>query len=273
VGAEQHEFRFKSEGLVQTGTIVFPKQPRPIAAIVLLHGSGKTDRRSLLWLARLFAADGFAAAVYDKRGVGQSEGTFVGGPAAGETTNLELLSRDAAAAAAHMTEHPRVKGLPVGYVGLSQGSWVGALAAHRSPRPSFMVFLSGPSVTVSEETHFSAMAEADPDFWATHSREEVAEHMKTVRYAENDFDPRPMLEQLGTPVLWAFGGRDNVMPVDLSISRLKQLIEKGQRNFGYRLYSELGHELVLPQVGWRGLYVSQPYDDVVDWLKTQSVGQ
>ena len=69
------------------GTIVFPKQPNPIAPIVPLHGSGTTDRRSLLWLARLFAADGFAAAVYDKLGVGQCEGTFFGGPATRETTN------------------------------------------------------------------------------------------------------------------------------------------------------------------------------------------
>jgi hypothetical protein len=105
VGMESEDVTFRSDDVNLSGTIVFPEQSEPIASVILVHGSGRAPR--MLWLARLFASEGFAVITYDKRGVGESEGQFQGGPLAASEANLDLLAQDAAAAASVLTRHPR----------------------------------------------------------------------------------------------------------------------------------------------------------------------
>lgn len=88
----------------------------------------------MLWLAHLFASEGIAVLAYDKRGAGKSGGQFVGGLSAASAANLDLLARDAAAAAATVDQHPRLRGTPVGYVGFSQGGWIGSYRRHQTAR-------------------------------------------------------------------------------------------------------------------------------------------
>jgi hypothetical protein len=219
----------------------------------------------MLWLARLFASEGLAVLTYDKRGVGKSGGQFQGGPSAASASNLDLLAQDAAAAASVLVQHPHTGGTPVGYIGLSQGGWIIPIAASRPPAVSFMLFFSGPVATVSEERHFSNLAENDSTFWQTHSRADVAEYMKSARYSDIDVDPRTNLATLQVPGFWAFGGQDNIMPVDLSVTRLRQLIARGQSEFQYREYSGYGHELVV--FDFFTVALSQPFKDSVEWIR------
>lgn len=267
-GLDSDNIEFQSAGSTLSGTIVFPEESPPRAAIVLIHGSGRTTR--MLWMAHFFTSEGLAVLTYDKRGAGKSGGTFVGGISAGSATNLHLLAQDAAAAAAAMGQHPRLRGTPVGYVGFSQGGWIGPLAAAGPPAVSFMVFFSGPVTTVAEEGYFSDLAESHADFWKTHTHQEVGQYMKAVHYPSDDLDPRAALSQLHIPAFWAFGGLDNVMPVDLSIVRLQELIAAGQSQFHYTLYPEHGHELIVYEFSRMSL--SRPLKDGADWIKRTVVG-
>jgi pimeloyl-ACP methyl ester carboxylesterase len=263
VGMESEDVTFRSNDVNLSGTIVFPRQPHPTASVVLVHGSGRAQR--MLWLARLFASEGIAVLTYDKRGVGKSGGQFQGGPSAASAGNLDLLAQDAAAAAGVLVRHPRTGRVPIGYIGLSQGGWIAPMAASKPPAVSFMLFFSGPVATVSEERHFSNLAENDSTFWQTHSRADVAEYMKSVRYADDDVDPRTDLTAMQIPGFWAFGGQDNVMPVDLSVVRLRELIGRGQSQFQYREYPAYGHELVI--FDFSSLSLSQPFKDSVEWIR------
>src|SRR6476646_3412396 len=56
--------------LPSTGTPPYP-------AIVLGHGSGRVTRDQLTWASRRLTSLGFAVLRFDKRGVGESTGTFV----------------------------------------------------------------------------------------------------------------------------------------------------------------------------------------------------
>jgi len=264
VGMESQDVDFQSTDVTLSGTIVFPKQSQPTASVVLLHGSGRVTR--MLWLARLFASEGLAVLTYDKRGVAKSGGQFEGGLSAASAANFDLLAQDAAAAATVLIQHPRTRNTPVGYIGLSQGGWIGPIAATRPPPVSFLVLFSGPVTTVSEEGHFSDLAEDDPKFWEAHSRAEVAEYMKSVRYSDVDVDSRTSLVKLRVPAFWAFGGRDNIMPVDLSVTRLKELIARGQSQFQYREYPEYGHEVVV--FDFSRMSLSQPFKDSVEWIRS-----
>src|SRR4051794_7319523 len=49
----------------------------PYPAVVMGHGSGRITRDQLTWAARHLTALGFAVLRFDKRGVGESTGTFV----------------------------------------------------------------------------------------------------------------------------------------------------------------------------------------------------
>lgn len=231
------EVTLKSGSIALAGTLV--RHPQPAASLVLMQGAFPGERA--LGLARLIASRGFTVLTYDKRGFGKSGGTA---PADNVSVrNLNFLADDAAAAVQWFGRQDRLGRGPLGIYGLSQAGWIAPIAAAKTPGISFIVLWSGPVCTVSEELHFSAFAEGDPDFWAKHSRADVVEHMKRVRYRADDTDPRTSLRRVSIPVLWILGGKDNSVPVYLSIERLTALQREGHSNFEYKLYPDNGHSL------------------------------
>jgi pimeloyl-ACP methyl ester carboxylesterase len=69
----------------------------------------------------IYAANGIAAFVYDKRGTGGSTGTY--------TANFDVLSDDTVAAAQYVRKRPEIDGDKVHLAGYSQGGWIAPLAA------------------------------------------------------------------------------------------------------------------------------------------------
>jgi pimeloyl-ACP methyl ester carboxylesterase len=229
----------RSRGAILSGSMLLPESGPPAAAIVLVHGSGKEER--MLWLARPLAKDGFAVLTYDKRGVGMSGGTYEGGEDNISAANLDLLASDATAAMGTLRSH--LPGVPAGFAGGSQAGWIVPIAAARSPGIKFQVLWSGPVCTTSEQLHFQHLAEADVAFWKSHTHEQVADYMRSVSYRADDVDPRTSLAKLSIPGLWLYGDEDNLVPVDLSITRLQDLIRQGHSNFEYRMVTG-GHNII-----------------------------
>lgn len=87
--------QFVSRGTTLAGTLLRPNSPGPHPAAILLHGSGPQDRHGYVGLMRLaadhLARHGFAAFIYDKRGVGDSGGQWA-------MASFEDLAHDAIAA-------------------------------------------------------------------------------------------------------------------------------------------------------------------------------
>jgi hypothetical protein len=231
---------FSSHGATLAGTLARPPDAQLRAAVVFVHGSGP-QMRSLEWATR-FAAEGVAALVYDKRGVGASGGEYEEAQSVGGK-NIGLLADDAASALHAL--HARVAGqrVPVGLAGISQAGWIVPLAAERSPLASFLVLWSGPVCKVSEEDIFSKhTGDHDSDHVPSY---EAALQARREPYVWPDFlgtdtDPRQSLEKLSIPGLWIFGGRDGSIPVDLSQRRLAELERRGLR-YESVLVPELGH--------------------------------
>ena len=141
---------FPSGELKMAGTLFRPKATGPVPAVVLIHGSGQTDRSSLRYFATKFAKNGIAALAYDKRGVGKSEGP----PLAWRNYNFNDLASDAAAAVAYLRTRPDIDGSKVGIFGASQGGWVAPLAARRAGSIRFLVMVSASVCTVAEDNLF-----------------------------------------------------------------------------------------------------------------------
>jgi dienelactone hydrolase len=136
---------FTSGDVALSGTLMLPAAASPVAGIVLFHGSGPEPRN--LEMARWFAEQGVAALTYDKRGVGASTGDFRAVP-------FMDLHLDGLAGVAFLKRRRDIDASRVGVWGLSQGGWLGPLAAARSADVAFVIAVSGPGVSPGEQMVF-----------------------------------------------------------------------------------------------------------------------
>jgi alpha-beta hydrolase superfamily lysophospholipase len=124
------EVSFASRGVLLDGTIAFPEAPGRHRGIVLIGGSGPSDRHNDGFFDALnehLVAAGLVTLVYDKRGVGKSTGRW-------ETATLDELAGDAGAALATLRAHPRSTPDAIGVMGHSEGGWSRCGCAPTPPR-------------------------------------------------------------------------------------------------------------------------------------------
>jgi dienelactone hydrolase len=140
--ASEAAVHFASGRITLAGTLVLPAGSEQHPAVVLFHGSGAQERD--LFTARWFASQGIAVLAYDKRGVGESTGNFRAVP-------FMDLCDDGLAAIEYLKSRKEIDAKRIGVWGLSQGGWLGPLAASRSPDVSFVIAVSGPGVSPGEQ--------------------------------------------------------------------------------------------------------------------------
>lgn len=256
------DIEFTSHNTQLAGSIVFPENGTIHAAVVFVHGSG-AQTRPTKWAER-FAADGVAALVYDKRGVGASGGEYERKQSVSEK-NIRLLADDALAGLEALRNHPRLTGVPLGLTGISQAGWIVPVAAEvvveKGAGVDFMVLWSGPVCRVSEEDIFSKYTR-DRDLERVPSYEEAL-NARLLPYIwpsflGKDSDPSDNLRKINVPGLWVFGAQDGSVPVDLSIERLELLIDEG-RPYEYALMSSVGHN-----------NMGETFSLATDWIKRAS---
>lgn len=141
----EESVRFSNGEINLAGTLVLPAGSQPHPAVVLFHGSGPQSRD--LFMARWFASQGIAALAYDKRGVGESTGNFRAVP-------FMELSNDGLAGLAYLKSRKEIDPKQIGAWGLSQGGWLGPLAASRSADIAFVIAVSGPAVSPGDQMRF-----------------------------------------------------------------------------------------------------------------------
>ena len=256
---KEENVEFMSNGVKLEGTIFSPG--KPYAAIVFVHGSGMQKRN--LSIAKQFANQGIAAFVYDKRGVGKSEGEFVGVNSA-NGHNLKLLAEDALQAFNVIAAHPKLKNIPVGLSGISQAGWIIPIAAQKNELIDFIVLWSGPVCKVSEEDIYSIYTN-DKDFKNIPTYDEALKSRKTKyiwpSFLGEDIDSSSYLEDIEIPGLWIFGSQDGSIPVDLSVNRLNSLINNNKK-YEYIIFDGLGHNNIL-----------QTFNYAVDWIKKNAINK
>ncbi len=254
------DVKFESQGITLSGSILLPK--KTFAAVVVVHGSDPVKRE--LEFAKRLAKEGIAVLTYDKRGVGESGGVYVG-PSVGtnnvDSTNLNLLSYDASAAINVLYSFFKNKKIPIGLIGFSQAGWIIPLAAENNKKVNFMVIFSGPVITTLEQLRFQFYTNNDTNFWDTHTESDAREHIKNDadRYQFVETDPQKPLSELTIPGLWIFGGKDIQIPVGLVIENLNKLKSKGKR-YEYNLYPSLGHNTSLSAS-------PEPVKAAIKWMK------
>jgi pimeloyl-ACP methyl ester carboxylesterase len=224
-----------------------PQRRAPVGAVVFGHGSGRQTKATCRFLADGFLSRGMATLCYDKRGVGQSTGTFVFVGAKDSVPVFADLASDLAAAVAFLRTRPEIDPTRIGLAGVSQAGWIVPLAAARS-RAAFMVLLVGPTISVGLEGFYSRIVE--------HGSAPLEEGYRGLSSFNgfHGFDPRPVLETLNVPGLWLLGADDRSIPTPATVAILDQLIASG-RPFTHVVFPGFGHDLsrasIWPEIdGW-----------------------
>lgn len=233
-----HEVEFVSEGVTLSGTLWLPEGPGPHPALVIVHGSGRQSRNSARGVARHFNPLGIAVLGYDKRGVGESGGVYVGRQN-GSAQNLTLLARDAAAGVQLLRTRADIDVTQVGLWGVSQAGWIVPMAATFAPEVMFTVLISGPTVTVGEENYYSELTGDNSGTRSTLSQEEISRLL--AERGPFGFDPRPALESMTMPGVWLLGEMDESIPIPETVAILESLIVEHGKDFSYRVWPGANH--------------------------------
>jgi len=258
------DVKFESQGVTLAGSIFTPK--KTFAAVVIVHGSDPVKRE--MEFAKRLAKEGIAVLTYDKRGVGESGGVYVG-PSVGtnniDNINLNLLSHDASSAVNTFRTYLKDKKIPIGLVGFSQAGWIIPIAASKNQQIEFMVLFSCPTITTLEQLRFQFYTNGNNNFWKNHTEADVREHTKDDpdRYQFVATDPKIYLNTLSIPGLWLFGEKDIQIPVKLCMEQLNTLKAQG-KSFEYTLFPTLGHNTASGNI-------TAPVDISIQWIKQKAV--
>lgn len=133
------EASFRSEpGVTIAGTLELPPQrgTARVPVMVVLQGHGRWTRGGFDGIRNRLLAAGVGVLIYDKRGLGQSTGSY--------DERLPVTERDAEAAIAWLRGRPEVDGDRIMLMGMSHGAAAAPEIALRDPKIAGVVMLSGP---------------------------------------------------------------------------------------------------------------------------------
>jgi uncharacterized protein len=228
---------FRSGDLTLTGT--FAPVHSPIAAALLMSGSGETDRDSNTPKLRLGLSAAIAGALqdadicsfrFDKRGVGASEGTPGGlsenlddaraalGCLAAESGCVPLFAighSEGALHAAQLAAEGRLAGVVLLSCAARRGEevllWQAGKVAATLPAVVRVLARATPErLPAAQRKKFARIRASTEDFIRVQGQRVNARWLRQYL----DYDPAPMLARITVPVLAITGGHDLQVPPD-----------------------------------------------------------
>lgn len=145
----EKDVTFNNGDITLSGTLSVPAGNGPFPAVILISGSGPSDRdESLKPLAEIkpfhlladhLARNGIAVLRYDDRGVGKSTGVNA-------TATSADFATDAEAALTFLQDQPEINPKHIGLLGHSEGGLIAGMVAARNPKVAFVISMAGPAV-------------------------------------------------------------------------------------------------------------------------------
>jgi pimeloyl-ACP methyl ester carboxylesterase len=249
------DLRVVRDGVALAGSLWMPGH-RPKSVLLMHPGSGPSDRNNDVLFPPIRAAlldAGHAVASFDKRGAGESTGSLW-------TTSIEQQAADLVECAAAVSI--RLRGVPIGAFGHSQGGWVVYEAAGTTDTFDFVVANSGPGVSPADQERHALIQATDGHVdqagalmlfdelvARARSRQPLSEVVGQIDVAragslrsfaagllESEgkwglasllmaYEPEAALAALDVPLLAVFGADDPIVPVEASVDALRRLVD------------------------------------------------
>ncbi len=307
----KEEVRFQNGDVVLSGTLYLPSKSGSHPAVVFIHGDGHEAREGYRFFAALFARNGIAALIYDKRGVGSSTGNW-------RQSRFSDLADDALAGVKLLKSRNDINPQQIGLLGGSQGGWIAPLAASRSKDGAFLILKSGPGVGPAQLATYKSVTRVRNAGYSLEVSEQVKvlmnlqfdilrtgkgwekleaevqkvrnepwyRHVAVMRHSnwdsswmnyglDIDFDPVPIFEKLNIPVLSLLGEADPETPVQETAAMLERIKKERKKDFTVKVFPKADHQIELPrQIKNRPHYASGYLDTMINWtLEKASVNK
>ena len=303
---QERKARFHNGKVTLAGELILPEGNPPFPVVVQTHGSGEETRESSRGLAYLFAANGIASLIYDKRGCGESSGKEW-------MASFSDYADDLLAGATFVSKQTEINPKKIGLFGHSQGGWVVPLAYAKQPELiSFCIISAANAVSPVEQTLYAG----DQEFMILGKDEQTIKEVHDFRkikyevgisgngksnyekqilpeaqkkswfnltggnlpsgifWAKNGFyDPESALKSLKCPVLVLYAANDISTDANRNLPLMKQHIPSKQAEF--KLFNNANHAMM--QVARKNFtskqmpIITQLADDYIEtlvgWLK------
>jgi uncharacterized protein len=296
---------FSNGGITLAGDVLLPRSKGSHPAVVMVHSSGNQSRNGPVGyfrlVANLFASNGFAVLVYDKRGVGKSTGSW-------PNATFEDLAGDVRSAVAALRAEPEIDKDHVGLWTLSQGGWIAPMVAASDPRLAFLTLVSGAATSPAQQemdrvarvmqtngftqkdidsarrylrTFFDvvtgkqswgtlqvAIPSVASEAWVSYVPRPQSEREAGWAPAPADLDPQPLLRRVRVPILTIHGAEDVDVPAKANSSLYATVsLHSGSRQ---RIIDRADHYMLLgitdPERESRRLDTAY-LQFTVDWMK------
>jgi hypothetical protein len=142
---------FHNGNVTLLGTLYLPAGGGRHPAVVVFHAAsgGTRDFHAYQHLATALPAAGIAVLLFDRRGSGTSTGDF-------NTATFRDLAADGIAGVGLLKSRRDIDPVRIGVWGVSQGGWIGPLAATMSRDIAFVISVSGPGVSPAGQMDYAA---------------------------------------------------------------------------------------------------------------------
>nr|WP_299172644.1 prolyl oligopeptidase family serine peptidase [uncultured Allomuricauda sp.] len=191
----------KSVSSTIEGTLFTPDSTKVLPLIIIVPGSGKVTHSQITPMVKgIFNGILTNIFVYDKRGVGDSTGDYIGMNAETSAERIPIRTQVVLDIVDFLYEKPFIDKERIGLMGSSQGGWISPLAAYRSSKISFAICISGVACSVGVSDYFSDLVK------------EMSIEMATGKLNSYNgvqgYDPSEALRNIDIPILWIYGGKD-----------------------------------------------------------------
>lgn len=298
--------RIAWDGLTLVGTLHLPDREGPYPVVVMIQGSGPSDRTSNGHFAPIqdaFLAGGIGTFAFDKPGCGESTGDW-------RDYALEARVDQILTALDAVHEHPMVKADRTGVWGHSQGGWLVQMLASRLPNLPFAIANSGPSINIADQDTYGCEhtmraeghSEADIERALTFVNQvhtaarsgmsyeavesqllqaarsqpwygyttitDAADWQLACRFAKSEYEPIRAMGKIRVPYLAVYGGHDVLLPAWRSAEESGNALQRaGNPDATVVVFPRGDHRI---QDASTGNFVKGYLDSLVDWTAHRS---
>jgi uncharacterized protein len=267
------ETKFKNEeqNLSLAGLLFFPPGEGPFPAVVIIHGSG-TSQRDNMWyltLADYLQKNGMLVLLPDKRGSEKSEGNW-------RTASFEDLATDAIAAVSYLKSQHNVENSKIGVIGMSQGGQIAPIAASKCPDINFVVNVVGGALPMHEqfiyeeknnlrEIGFLPLVSNSLARLTTFYHINIGNNKHFWKTIGN-YDAIDYWKKMNVEALIMYGENDTNTPSHESAERLKSM---DKSNIDIIIYNDSGHALEEPIHVGKSIFRKDALTDIKEFIFSQ----
>lgn len=284
------------------GSLYLPASQPPHPVVVMIQGSGPSDRTSNGYFPPIrdaFLARGIGTYAFDKPGCGDSSGDW-------RDHGLKDRAEQVVAVLDSLRQHPLVEAANLGVWGHSQGGWLVQMLAARFPDLPFAITSAGPSIDLPSQDLYGcehtmrdsghsrsdidlalaflaevhAAARQNLPFETVESRilkpargrswnpytakADEADWRPTAKFLTEAYEPVETLQRIRCPFLAVYGGRDLLLPPWQSAGDTGRALQvAGNQDSAVVVFPEGDH-----RIQHQGTFVNGYLDLLANWTAT-----